>query len=824
MNTYKANNDYNRFMNQLNTLNKLNEIDKKSISTPQTQLKSLEVFRKSQEKVKPIDAFSIDKYKNEFLSFRKGMNDLIKLNKYVANASRPMQDQQQAGLFDIGMGEDISSKLNVSNVDYIDYITELRTKLNDVISNSSIVEQLIVFFDNLDPNYIQEFTNNFDNYVSIINKIPQPLNLQRLQDVLKKSIDAKLLKSGIKPLIPLPSVGVQLFNAMFLDDKLNPNFEDPRIIRNVFERFTGKPNIQISSIKALFDSKDQQDINFIQGLENLYNNFIISGMSSTDFKKEVMNTIVLSLRNNPDPSIYIRTPDTYSIQNAVNDYYSSKIISINSPILQYFPKDTYTDTKKKTLVQSVLLQEIFDDPTNGAEINALQTKVFVDANPISFIGVDNSTATTQPKNLVMPPNMITNFIGQKNIIEELELVINYFQTLQQADQDQFMIPFRNLFKALSDDLLSKIRIPSKQFITDRNVYENYIDNADLEQLIKFYLYVSQKIKENNLVSTLSTNDNETMVKISEEVYKLSQQMNPVAPANPVAPVAPVAPVLPKNASTLARTNAVSSKTDAEYIIQTSLVNLIINQYKEVIKEVIADITGQQYTNVMTQIKPELKNNFKFDDPVNPNNTRTLKNIHRLVQQNYQNRLTQSSINRVQEAIDAIDAKVNDANNNNTQNYFEGLGLKKSKKANLNNHIINNKYYVDKSLLDNFNTLELRYLKNKHLKGKPISLTNAQLADLVKKIIYSKEYTNNEIESLPKDEQYIIYKIMKDMDLNVPDNQKFNNEFNMLMGQIRSGNRNEIILQKMKRALAIAYDIGKLSRHQIDKIKIDLKLF
>ena len=98
-----------------------------------------------------------------------------------------------------------------------------------------------------------------------------------------------------------------------------------------------------------------------------------------------------------------------------------------------------------------------------------------------------------------------------------------------------------------------------------------------------------------------------------------------------------------------------------------------------------------------------------------------------------------------------------------------------------------------------------------------------MADLVKKIIYSKEYTNNEIESLPADQQYIIYKIMKDMDLEIPDNQNFNNEFNMLLGQIQAGNRNEVVIQKFKRALSIAYDLGKMNRNQIEKVKLDLNI-
>jgi hypothetical protein len=175
---------------------------------------------------------------------------------------------------------------------------------------------------------------------------------------------------------------------------------------------------------------------------------------------------------------------------------------------------------------------------------------------------------------------------------------------------------------------------------------------------------------------------------------------------------------------------------------------------------------------------------------------------------------------VDEIIVKIDGLVNGKREDIKTVY--GLGLGKNKKQNPNHHIINNKYYVDKSLLDN-GLYELRYLKNKHLKNKPITMTNKQLSDMVKKIIYSKEYTNNDIETLPKEQQYIVYKIMKDMDLDIPSNANFNNEFNMLLGQIQNGNTNEVIKQKFKRALSMAYDFGKITRHQMEKIKMDLNI-
>lgn len=65
--------------------------------------------------------------------------------------------------------------------------------------------------------------------------------------------------------------------------------------------------------------------------------------------------------------------------------------------------------------------------------------------------------------------------------------------------------------------------------------------------------------------------------------------------------------------------------------------------------------------------------------------------------------------------------------------------------------------------------------------------------------------------------------MKDMDLDIPVNNKFNEEFNMLLGQLQAGQTNPIVKQKFKRALSIAYSLNKLNMNQINQLKLDLDL-
>jgi hypothetical protein len=46
---------------------------------------------------------------------------------------------------------------------------------------------------------------------------------------------------------------------------------------------------------------------------------------------------------------------------------------------------------------------------------------------------------------------------------------------------------------------------------------------------------------------------------------------------------------------------------------------------------------------------------------------------------------------------------------------------------------------------------------------------------------------------------------------------------MLLGQLQSGNSNDVIKQKFKRALAMAIDFGKVTQKQAMKLKLDLDL-
>jgi len=254
-------NDYQRYLRHQKQLVSLNNlINDKANITSQSVGQSNENLKIST--LKPI--YKPNNKENKILSdnFRTAINNMKKSNRYIAK-NTVLEPSLEDGQIDIGSNQDNlnADKVNISNFDEIDYLTELRVKLNDVISNSQVVENLINLFDNLDIEYVKEMTNNFDKYLRIINKIPQPVNFQRLADVLKASIDEEFNKRGILDKVNKDLNVAQnaqqsiqdLYDFMFKPNgNLNDEFELKEIIKGLFIKFTNNRTINNNAIRKLF--------------------------------------------------------------------------------------------------------------------------------------------------------------------------------------------------------------------------------------------------------------------------------------------------------------------------------------------------------------------------------------------------------------------------------------------------------------------------------------------------------------------------------------------------------------------------------------------
>jgi hypothetical protein len=151
----------------------------------------------------------------------------------------------------------------------------------------------------------------------------------------------------------------------------------------------------------------------------------------------------------------------------------------------------------------------------------------------------------------------------------------------------------------------------------------------------------------------------------------------------------------------------------------------------------------------------------------------------------------------------------------------GLGLKKHHK------IIKNKYYIDRKLLDNHGILEIRYIKNKHLAHIRPPTLHYKTKKVITDLLDDKKINSNEFVSLNDFDKDLIRRINKlfggNQDLDDDEEELFNKNFEILKGQVMSGNTNHQIKEQLKMYIIHAIDIGKLTHHQGRKLMMDLKL-
>jgi hypothetical protein len=140
---------------------------------------------------------------------------------------------------------------------------------------------------------------------------------------------------------------------------------------------------------------------------------------------------------------------------------------------------------------------------------------------------------------------------------------------------------------------------------------------------------------------------------------------------------------------------------------------------------------------------------------------------------------------------------------------EGVGIKK----NMKNAKIFGKYYIDLNKLKN-GTLQVKYVKTRQTctNYKPVML-NAQLKKVVQSIVDDK-FNLHEYKKLPLSDRRVITKLARYCDLESPDDEddkKFQQEYEILLGEYQSGNDSMIVRNKLKK-----YILQGLSENKIPK--------
>jgi hypothetical protein len=139
-------------------------------------------------------------------------------------------------------------------------------------------------------------------------------------------------------------------------------------------------------------------------------------------------------------------------------------------------------------------------------------------------------------------------------------------------------------------------------------------------------------------------------------------------------------------------------------------------------------------------------------------------------------------------------------------------------------VINNKYYVDTRALGS-GLLELRYVKNGHLTPfKSMTLQN-DVHKVVSDIVHKGGFSNADYAKLTPMSKDMVNRFggFIGLPVNHDDMDKFQKEFNIVRGELSSGNNSQMLKDKMRKMLHYAVDVGKITRHQMNKMMLDLNL-
>lgn len=151
----------------------------------------------------------------------------------------------------------------------------------------------------------------------------------------------------------------------------------------------------------------------------------------------------------------------------------------------------------------------------------------------------------------------------------------------------------------------------------------------------------------------------------------------------------------------------------------------------------------------------------------------------------------------------------------------GKGLKPHQK------VVNSKYYVNEDLLKNNGILEIRYVKNHHLAHVKPPMLSEKCKGCVTSMINGGKINPDHFVSLNQFEKDMLRKIDKlfntNQNLHDDDNELLHKNFELLKGSYLAGNDSRLVKDQLKQYIFHAYELGKISRWNRDKMLFELKL-
>ena len=123
-----------------------------------------------------------------------------------------------------------------------------------------------------------------------------------------------------------------------------------------------------------------------------------------------------------------------------------------------------------------------------------------------------------------------------------------------------------------------------------------------------------------------------------------------------------------------------------------------------------------------------------------------------------------------------------------------------------------KYFIDKEMLDNRNILEIRHVKNRHLTNiKPIRVSD-KVKDLVYKLI-DENINVFDFKGLKTEEKALLKLLAKqfNVSLDIIQGDEMDEDFRIMLGEIEAGNDSDLLKRKLKSYIYTFIAHGRLSR-------------
>jgi hypothetical protein len=290
-----------QIQNRINNQNKLTNMLKSKTKTAEEEIISATNFKKSYNSrlnLKPTTETTLEKQNVFQVAEAHAKNN--EFLKRVFSTDPNVQDK--LNLF--GLQETINNdlKLNVSSIEQIDYDGELKLKLNSVISNPNIVQQIIDYFNSIDIEYIKEFANNYEEYELLLRKIPKNnLNYSRIIDVLTSQVERKLNERGILDVIKRKEIAlsnsdkeIQILHSKLFRKIGNrqtqriDDIENISVMTGLFSNFYQSKDMKVNQMESKFKSNNLNDKNFLKDIYKSYKIFIENSVPTL---KEIINEV-----------------------------------------------------------------------------------------------------------------------------------------------------------------------------------------------------------------------------------------------------------------------------------------------------------------------------------------------------------------------------------------------------------------------------------------------------------------------------------------------------------------------------------------------------